>query len=55
MTEDMIRAYCDLRARKLAMTNAQKWVYTEKVVELWMSGAQCETALTEAAKEIKHA
>lgn len=53
MTEELLRKYAELRAIRLALNGAQKWTFTQKAVELWTAGSQAETALTEAAKEIK--
>ena len=55
MTEELLRAYCDLRALRLALNGAQKFVFTEKVVQHWTAGAQAEAAMQEAAKEIGRA
>lgn len=52
MTEELMRKFCELRAQNLRMTGAQKWAFTEKAVELWTSGSQCETALKRAAEAI---
>lgn len=52
MTEELLRQYAALRAAKLMMNGAQRWIYTDKVVQLWAAGAQAERALTEAAREV---
>lgn len=54
MTEDLIRQYAELRAHKLMLNGAQRFVFQQKVIELWTAGRQAETALTEAAKEVRH-
>lgn len=54
MTEELLRKYCELRAIRLALNGAQRFVFSEKVVALWTAGAQAEQALTEAAREVQH-
>ncbi len=52
MTEDMIRAYADLRAKRLMLNGAQTWNFINRVLQHWLAGAQAERALTEAAREV---
>lgn len=55
MTEELLRRYCDLRALRLALNSAQKWVYTDRVIQLWLSGSQAESALAQAAEDFTNA
>ena len=55
MTEELLRKFAELRAQRLALNGAQKWVYTDRVIQLWLAGAQSETALSQAAKDYAHA
>lgn len=55
MTEEQIMKYAELRAHRLMLNGAQKWAFTEKVLKFWTAGAQAESALQEAAKELGHA
>lgn len=55
ITEETIRAYADLRARKLMFNGAQAFLFAQKVIEHWAAGLQCEAALQAAAKEVAHA
>jgi hypothetical protein len=53
MTEELLRKICAMRAVKLNLNGAQRWVFSEKTLQLWTEGKQIETALQEAAKEVR--
>ena len=52
MTEELLRQYAAMRAHKLMLNGAQTWNFTNRVLQHWLSGAQAETAMKEAAREV---
>lgn len=52
MTEEQIRAYADLRAKRLMLNGAQTWNFINRVIQHWLSGKQANVALDDAAKEV---